>query len=97
MQKQIRYAAAEWRTEWRKSLPQLQNSSIRGVRGETMTSAERSRKWRLTHVVEKKLYDGAWREENPERCREMGSAWRTRNKDAVNERRRARRMELKCL
>ena len=56
-----------------------------------MTSAERSRKWRQSHVVEKKLMDADWAERHPERVREIRLAYYKRNRDAINARRRARR------
>jgi hypothetical protein len=56
-----------------------------------MTSAERSRKWRESHIVEKKLMDAEWVERNPERVRAIRLAYYARNRDAINARRRALR------
>jgi hypothetical protein len=61
-----------------------------------MTSAERSRKWRLSHVVEKKLMDAGWVERNPERVRAIRYAYYVRNREAINARRRARRAAQKA-
>jgi hypothetical protein len=62
-----------------------------------MTSAERARKWRLTHIVEKKLNDAAWRENNQERNRATSRAWYQANKDRLKAKREARSAELRAI
>jgi hypothetical protein len=56
-----------------------------------MTSAERSRKWRLTNPLKKKLGDIAWRKLNPKREKFVADRWRAKNKDKLNAQQRARR------